>query len=107
MFEKLFRKKPKDEKVSPWPFSSPENEAVVTVSQILDGSLPILLVSHDASDGGWQFLTGLDVQMSDAKLVSLKSMTEHDPSLLELADLPEGWQAMRSSSSAPWVKAKT
>ena len=52
------------------------------------------------------FLTGHDVQISDVKLVSLKSIAEHDPSVLELADLPEGWQATRKDASSSWIKAK-
>ena len=39
-----------------WPFESPRNLAVITLDRIMDGRNPILYVSHDEDDGGWQFL---------------------------------------------------
>ncbi len=85
-----------------WPFQGPPNEAVITVESIVSGEKPILRVVHDASDGGWQFLTGEQVEAYQAKVVSLISITELDPTVLELADLPEGWYAERQSLSAAW-----
>jgi hypothetical protein len=73
-----------------WPFEQPRNLAVLTVRQVLDGSQPVLYVSHDADDGGWQCLTGFAVEEGDAKMVSLGSMVLRDPSLAQLADLPKG-----------------
>lgn len=34
------------------------NTATITCRHIIDGSLPILYVSHDEDDGMWQFLCG-------------------------------------------------
>lgn len=89
-----------------WPFAAPRDLAVITVRQVLDGSQPVLYVYHDADDGGWQFLTGLTVETSDAKVVSLGSMVLRDPSLAQIADLPEGYVATRSSLGAPWKPEK-
>lgn len=52
-----------------WPFDQPPNCAVITQRQIVDGSQPILRVSHDEEDDGWQFLTGEDFQMYAAPWV--------------------------------------
>jgi hypothetical protein len=85
-----------------WPFDDPENVATMTVRQITHGGQPILLVSHDADDGMWQFLTGGPIQMADAMIVSLREVYQIDPSIGELADLPLGWMAQRSAVGQPW-----
>ena len=41
-----------------FPFSEPENTAVITCCHIIDNGADILYVSHDAEDGMWQFLCG-------------------------------------------------
>ena len=87
-----------------WPFADPPDVATFTVRQIIDGTRPILLVSHDADDGGWQFLTGEALSMDDALLVALKEIVLRDPSVLLLADLPTGWQASRRDAEAQWVR---
>jgi len=54
--------------------------------QVLDGSEPILLVSHDEDDHGWQFIGISDASLADAKLVCLEEIVHHDPTVLEVAD---------------------
>jgi hypothetical protein len=66
---------------------------------------PILLVNHDADDGGWQFLTGEPLQMEDAILVSLAEIVRLDPTLESLADLPLGWQATRARVGGEWRRS--
>ncbi len=83
--------------MSTWPFDQPQNCAVVTQRQVVEGASPILLVLHNADDHGWQFLTGQSFEMADAKLVSLGGMVRADPRLAAIADLPPGWQASRVS----------
>ncbi|SHH71937.1 hypothetical protein [Massilia sp. CF038] len=89
-----------------WPFSSPKNEATFTVRQIVNGEKPILLVEHDEDEGGWQFLTGEPLDMSDAMIVGLGEIAEMDPSVLELADLPIGWRATREALTGSWLREK-
>jgi hypothetical protein len=79
-----------------WPFEAPPNTAALTTSDVLEANAPILHVAHDADDGGWQFLPGGAVNPAEARVV--------DPSLLELADLPEGWQAWRERVGAEWKR---
>src|SRR5687767_14445355 len=85
-----------------WPFDEPENVATMTVRQVTHEGHPILLVSHDAEDGMWQFLTGDPVDMADVLIVGLREVYRIDPSIGELADLPLGWEATRSSPGARW-----
>ena len=85
-----------------WAFGPPPNLAVITVRQVVEGSLPILYVSHDADDGGWQFLTGLALEAGDVKVVSLAYIVKLDPSIAILAALPKGHMATRASVDDSW-----
>jgi hypothetical protein len=88
-----------------WPFPDREDTEVITLGRILRGDSPLLLVSHDEDDGGWQFLDGEHVFEEDAALVCLGEMVQFDPSLRELADLPAGSYAWRASRDRPWSRA--
>ena len=88
----------------PWPFADPPNMAVITLAQVFLLGMPVLHVTHDEDDGGWQFLTGEIVEVSQAFVVALQEMIEHDPSLVPLADLPLGWHAWRVDKDAKWER---
>lgn len=90
-----------------WPFDQPRNVAVITLKQVATRKAPILLVTHDASDHGWQFLNpNIAVIESNAAVVSLEQITKLDPSIIELADLPPGWSAHRTKIGDKWVREK-
>jgi hypothetical protein len=89
---------------TPWPFADPENVATITLWRILRGDSPILWVTHDEDDGGWQFLDGRECSPADGAIVSMRSMFERDPTLVELADLPLGWEATRVGPGEPWQR---
>ena len=76
----------------------------MTLRQIMDRSKSILLVCHDADDHSWQFLDGGSISMKDAMLVALEEVTKIDPSVMELADMPPGWQAERKSANTSWQR---
>ena len=88
-----------------WPFDQPANAAAITVRSILAGD-PILRVSHDADDDGWQFLDGREIDMAEAQLISMGHALELDPSLRAVADLPPGWIAWRDGSAGAWVRER-
>jgi hypothetical protein len=85
-----------------WPFEQPPNTAALTTRDILEGKATILRVVHDADDGGWQFLPNTSVSPEDARVVGLGRICSRDPTLLDLADLPEGWAAWRERPGAMW-----
>lgn len=87
-----------------WPFADPPDVATITTRQIIHGNEPILLVSRDADDGCWQFLTGGAFEVADGMIILLRNMIARDPSLSELADLPPGWQAWRRRKGSPWER---
>lgn len=92
---------------SAWPFPDPKNVAVFTVSDIIHGRLPILRVCHDEEDGAWQFLTGGPLpSQKEWMLVALEEIAKVDPSVLELAALPCGWQATRTALGGKWTSER-
>lgn len=89
-----------------WPFDQPRNCAVFTLRSIVFDGEPILYVSHDSDDHGWQFLDGTAIDMENAALVGLGTILRHDASVLELADMPPGWSATRATKSSPWQRTR-
>ena len=87
-----------------WPFSEPPDLAVITVAQVLREGVSILYVTHDEDDGGWQFLSSESFDPTDAMVVGLREMVEHDPSVSMLADLPPGWCAKRTDGESKWER---
>lgn len=85
-----------------WPFSEPESTEVITLDRILRGESHVRLVTHDADDGSWQYLDGEHVFEEDARVVTLRIMTELDSTLLALVSLPCGWYAWRDSVDDAW-----
>jgi len=91
---------------SDWRFANSPDTVVVTLERILRGDSSLVLVTHDAEGGGWQFLDGEHVFEEDGAIVLLGEMVQFDPSLLELADLPAGWCAWREAPDRPWQRAQ-
>jgi hypothetical protein len=54
----------------------------------------------------WQFLDGSSASEENASVVSMEEITQIDPSVMELADLPLGWYAYRSAADEPWRRGK-
>jgi hypothetical protein len=88
-----------------WPFEDPRNTAAITTRQVLETGAAVLRVTHDADDGSWQFLCGTTDDPADGRIIGLGRMCDRDPSLRELADLPEGWRAWRERPGAAWQRA--
>ena len=89
-----------------WKFDQPPNAAACTSSQIIAKQKPILMVSHDADDHGWSFLTGESVSNDEVKLVSMSSIVNLDPTVVEVADLLPGWTAERNSVGSGWTRSE-
>jgi hypothetical protein len=88
-----------------WPFHQGKNRAVFTTRQVLERGQPVVLVTHDEG-GDWQFLCGTTDRTEDGRLVGLKEVVEKSPSILELCDLPAGWQAIREAPDRPWQRMR-
>ena len=88
-----------------WRFHVGNNRMVFTTSRVVEGTHPISLVTHD-EDGDWQFLCGTTNASEDLRIVCLSCIVDHHPAIVELADLPVGWQAERDGPEMPWHRAK-
>jgi hypothetical protein len=83
-------------------FSESSDTAVFTTRFVVRDKSPILFVYHDA-DGSWQFHGNeTNVDDKDMMLVGLGEVIEIDNTILEIADLPLGFEAMRSRKGDEW-----
>ena len=89
---------------APWPFDDAPDTATITVEAILSGAEPVRLVCHDVADGGWQFLTGNELDNDRPMVVSLEDVVKRDPTLPELADLNLGWRATPDEPAMAWAR---
>lgn len=87
-----------------WPFDDPPDTPVVTLRRIVESNSPILVVTHDADDGLWQFLDHGDFEDEEAVSIDLKELVLLDPTLAKLGDLPEGWVAYRDGRFSDWQR---
>ena len=88
-----------------WPFQEAVNTAAFTTSRVFNENDPVLLVIHD-QDGDWQLLCGATTNKKDRLIVCLGCAFEKDRSIGEVADLPLGWKAWRTSRDSPWERAE-
>lgn len=93
----------KDEERFPgWAFPDKPHTKVFVSSTIRENKEWITFVAHDLSDGAWQMVGDTGAESGGPELACLHHMIERDPTLLEIADLPKGWAAERSSPDQPW-----
>ncbi len=90
-----------------WPFDQPPNCATVVSNSIIEKRKPILYVSHDEDDHGWQFLDNESEELDDLCIVGLGHILEVDPSMAGLASLEPGGQATRADINSEWVIERT
>ncbi len=83
-------------------FKEPLNTAVFTTKFVIEDLAPIVFVYHD-SDGCWQFHGSEEkVIDDDIRIVSLDEIIALDQSIIELAEMPEGFEAVRSKKGDNW-----
>ena len=73
-------------------------------SHVFDASRPVLLVVRE--DGDWSLLCGEfhDFEAQLPKVVGIGHLLSRDPSLEEVLDLPDGYQAERRVVGGPWER---
>ncbi|MEZ4311223.1 MAG: hypothetical protein R3F14_24545, partial [Polyangiaceae bacterium] len=82
-------------------FEDDPRTGVLTTAPVLAGA-PILMVSHDEDDGGWQFLCGTTNDPADGRIVHLADIVAMDPTVESVADLPLQWVAYREAVGGEW-----
>lgn len=105
LFDHLSKKQ--EDSPNAWPFADAPNTVVFTNKHVMSGKL-ITAVYHDEEDGSWQFHTNdPDTNSNDAMmLVALSEVASVDPTILELAAMPTGYKATRSSPHTAWFIEK-
>lgn len=87
-------------------FEQPMNTACFTCTHVVRESAEILHVTHDADDGGWQFLCGRDHAAADAMILCMGEIVEIDPSVNALFEMPDGVGASRETRIGEWKPFK-
>jgi hypothetical protein len=90
-----------------WPFDDPADVTALTTVHVLEGRLPVLLITHDEDDGMWQVLCGTTNDPKDGCIVCLGCLYEKDPTIGDVADLPRGWMAWRDALASPWQRERS
>lgn len=84
----------------------PDNLIAYVCIEVFKGSKPVKLVTRE--DGGWCFLCG-DEHPDHAdfyRVVGIGHEFAKDPTLLELIDLADDWEAERTDVGAIWIRTK-
>lgn len=82
------------------------NTDIYTTKFVVQNKSPIIHVYH-YEDGSWQFNgSERDLKDEDYQVISLGELLEIDRSIIELKDLPLGFEAIRSSKEQPWKKLR-
>jgi hypothetical protein len=87
-----------------WKFSDKPHTKTFISKAVAEGQEWITYVTHDLSDGAWQFVGDTGIENGGPVLACLHHMVEKDPTLTELADMPRGWYAERETPEAPWER---
>jgi hypothetical protein len=93
-----------DRRLIDWKFRDPPHTRVFLSEAVHTGAEPVTFVLRDIEDGAWQFLGDSMTESKDPVIVCFHHPIDKDRSLSELADLPLGWYAERSSPGEPWIR---
>ncbi len=83
-------------------FKESLDTAVLTSKYVLSGSSPIVYIAHH-EDGTWEFWGEEIIDESEIVVVSLGQIIKIDQAVLEVADLPIEFNAVRESKQKPWT----
>jgi hypothetical protein len=79
--------------------------AAYVCSHVFNETRPVLLVSRVGGD--WQCLCGgVHDDGEVPNVVGLNHLLERDASLRELEDLPDDWEAERTSVNDAWIRTR-
>lgn len=89
-------------------FKEADNTAVFTTKFVTIDKKVITKVTHENEDGAWQLFSNdhFDNYEEVAKIVGLGEIIKIDSSVLELADMKEGYFAHREFKGDRWVIEK-
>ncbi|HLY74386.1 MAG TPA: hypothetical protein VKU80_09730 [Planctomycetota bacterium] len=77
-----------------------------TCSHVLEEDQPILLVSRELDGEVLAVCGGENDSAATGRNLPLDRLLDLDPSLAQLADMPDGWVALRESPDHEWIRSK-
>jgi hypothetical protein len=77
-----------------------------TCSHVLEEDRPILLVSRELDGEVLAVCGGESDSGMTMRVLPLDRLLDLDPTLAQLADMPDGWVALRESPDDDWVRSK-
>ena len=86
-------------------FKETYSTAVFTTKFVINDKKEITYVTHEKEDGAWQFFSNDNFDNFDdvAKVVALGEIIKIDTTILEIADLAEGFSAHRKFKGDRWI----
>jgi hypothetical protein len=86
-------------------FKEADNTAVFTTKFVVNDKKVITYVTHEKEDGAWQFFSSDNSNNFEdvAKVVGLGEILKMDATLLEIAEMPEGFSAHRKFKGDTWI----
>ena len=86
-------------------FTQADTTAVFTTMFVIEKNRDITKVTHYKEDGVWQFFSNdhFDSYEEVAKIVGLGEIINLDNTILELANMPEGFVACRLFKGDKWI----
>lgn len=83
-------------------FKEPLNTAVFTTKYVLENASTIVYVYHD-EEGDWQFHGAEDnILEDDMRVIGLGEVISMDITVLDISDLPIGFEAIRKDKEDSW-----
>jgi hypothetical protein len=83
-------------------FPQPLTTAVITTKQVIRQNSTIVYIAHHEDDGAWVFTGAEEFLPENAMMISLAEMIKHDATILDVADMPVGFYAVRKDKNSPW-----
>lgn len=101
-------KKQKEQTKKQKEFKDSPETGVFTTKFVVDDKADITYVCHDEEDGAWQFFSEDEyIDFAEiARIVSLREIIDLDSTILEIADLPQGYFAFRPHKGHYWITKK-
>lgn len=85
-------------------FSEPLTTPAFSTKYVIEDKKDITLVRHESEDGAWMFFSDDKYENFEevAKVVGLGEVIKIDSTVLQIADMPKGYYAIRDSKLDNW-----
>ena len=81
------------------------HQGVIVCSHVFKKERDVLYVANEKF--GWQFMCGeYEHEEADGIVVGVGHLTDRDPTINTISDLPLGWEAERADLSQDWKRGE-